>query len=799
MLRRLRRAIRTTTSRTARSLYRAAVETLEDRRLMSISLVSGIGGVGGNGASGQAGDEQAGLSISQDGRYVVFASAATNLVSGDTNGKTDIFVKDLQTGTISLVSATLAGTPGNGDSGEAVGDDDQSTGYAISGNGRYVVFSSLSSDLVANDTNNGADLFLRDLQSGLTTLLTVNSTGSGSGSSLSTVGEEQIYGRPAISDDGRFVAFSTNANNLVAGQEDDGPQPDTFVRDTQTNTTVHLTRAFDGGAAGGNGSMTQSISADGRYVVFVSQDQILENGPDLFEQVYVYDTISQTRTLVSTKATGGGGGTGHSVQPRISTDGRHVVFQSSANDLVAGQVRDPGNIGSDYDLFYRNLDTGTTRLVSGVAGSATQGGNNGSGPGAISGNGKYIAFYSNADNLAGVTDDNDADDLFLFDTTANTLTLVSVKAGGGSTAAQGAVSITSNSPALSRDGRYLAFESNSSDLVAGDQNPLGELFVRDNNTGTLRRVFQGVTANGTDVLASADRPAINGDGSKLVFLSNGFGLPGNNSTSTLPQYQVYLDGPGGGNNNGGGNNDGTVDIVPTVTATLPTAAIAGEKTKASATVSVTNSGTGKLSGPVTIKLLASTDGTVDTSDTQITTITKKLTLKAGQTKQVKVKLGSFPAVASGDYFVVADVTGGSGITETSTTNNQAASSSKVTIAPAFVDLSGMLSSAGTAKAGKKGTLPMEISNDGNSEVKTTATVRLTITPQGGGTATTVDVPVKLNLKAGASKNLKLKYAVPSSLAAGTYTVSAAIDSGSVVTESDETNNNAGPVTLTVTA
>jgi len=797
VLRRPRRALYAAVSRSIQSIRRAAVETLEDRRLMSVSLVSGIGDTGGNGPSGQAGDEQTGLSISQDGRYVVFASAASNLVAGDTNGKTDIFVKDLQTGTITLASATPGGAAGNGDSGEAVGSDEEGTGYAISGNGRYVVFASLASDLVANDANNGADLFLRDLQSGVTTLLTVNAAGTGSGSSISTVGEELVYGRPAISDDGRFVAFSTTANDLVAGQENDGPQPDTFVRDTQNNTTVHLTKAFNGGAAAGNGSMTQSISADGRYVVFVSQDQVLENGPNLLEQVYVYDTTNQTRSLVSTNAAGTGGGAGHSTRPRISADGRHVVFQSNAGDLVAGQVRDPGNIGSDYDLFYRNLDTGTTRLISGVAGSATHGGNNGSGPGAISGDGKFIAFYSNADNLvsAGISDDNDADDLFLFDTTANALTLVSAKTGGGSTASQGAVSITSDAPVLSRDGRYLVFESGSSDLVAGDQNPLIEMFVRDNTTGSLRRIFQGVTANGVEIFAGAERPAISADGAKLVFISNAFGLPGNTSTSTLPQPQVYLDTPGSNNPNNGDNN-GTIDIVPALTAALPSAAIAGEKTKASATVAVTNRGTGKLSGPVTIKLYASTDGSVDAGDAEITTITKKLTLKAGQTKQVKVKIGSFPTVADGSYFMVADVSGG-GISESSTSNNQAASTNTVTIAAPFVDLSGQASPPKGVKAGRKATLPLTITNGGNSLLSGASSVRVTLTPSGGGSPTTIDVPASLKLKPGASKTFKLKFAAPPT--AGSYTVSAAVDAGNAIAESDEANNTAGPVPLSVTA
>ncbi|MHB8086324.1 MAG: TolB family protein, partial [Dehalococcoidia bacterium] len=184
-------------------------------------------------------------SISADGRYVAFASAASNLVPGDTNGVPDVFVRDRQSNATTLVSLASDGTQGN----------DVSEWTSISADGRYVAFSSYASNLVAGDTNGDWDMFVRDLRTNTTTRVSIASDG--------TQGNANSSNSPSISADGRYVAFPSNASNLVAG--DTNGRSDIFVRDRQTGTTTMISIASDG--TQGNGSSAfPSISADGRYV-----------------------------------------------------------------------------------------------------------------------------------------------------------------------------------------------------------------------------------------------------------------------------------------------------------------------------------------------------------------------------------------------------------------------------------------------------------------------------------------------------------------------------------------------------
>jgi Tol biopolymer transport system component len=199
--------------------------------------------------------------VSANGRFVAFPSSAFNLVPNDNNGRKDVFVRDLQTATTSLVSINLTGTgSGNGDSGRPT----------ISADGRYVVFESGASNLVANDVNNAADVFLRDLQTGTTTLLSTNSTGPAGGnqSSLS----------PIISANGQVVVFTSFASNLVTN--DNNNAIDVFARDLQSGVTRLLSCNATCTAAGNDASVTANvpkdkapralISSDGRFVVFES-------------------------------------------------------------------------------------------------------------------------------------------------------------------------------------------------------------------------------------------------------------------------------------------------------------------------------------------------------------------------------------------------------------------------------------------------------------------------------------------------------------------------------------------------
>src|SRR5437867_4406185 len=199
-------------------------------------------------------DVSLGSALSADGRFVAFDSAATDLVAGDTNGVSDVFVHDRQTGTTERVSVASDGAQGNGSSGLVT----FAFPPALSADGRFVAFVSFATNLVAGDTNGATDVFVHDRQAGTTERVSVASGGSQSNGS--NVGS-------ALSADGRFVAFQSAATNLVA--DDTNGATDVFVHDRQTGTTERMSVASDGSQ--GNGfNAGPALSADGRFVAFHS-------------------------------------------------------------------------------------------------------------------------------------------------------------------------------------------------------------------------------------------------------------------------------------------------------------------------------------------------------------------------------------------------------------------------------------------------------------------------------------------------------------------------------------------------
>ncbi len=226
---------------------------VRDRLLGTTELVS----VSSTGEQADADSSLGGLTISADGRYVVFDSRATNLVAGDTNGHNDVFVRDRQSGTTERISVSSTGDPGNFNT---VG------GVSISADGRYVAFASASTNLVESDTNGAIDVFVRDRKLGTTELVSVSSTGA-QGHGLSFP--------PVISADGRFVAFRSSASNLVDGDTNNGT--DIFIRDRQLGTT-ELVSASSSGQIGNGQSQDFSMSPDGRFVAFSSSASNLVPG-----------------------------------------------------------------------------------------------------------------------------------------------------------------------------------------------------------------------------------------------------------------------------------------------------------------------------------------------------------------------------------------------------------------------------------------------------------------------------------------------------------------------------------------
>jgi Tol biopolymer transport system component len=284
--------------------------------------------------------------ISADGRYVAFASAATNLVLGDTNGQQDIFVHDRVTGTTERVSVDSAGAQANGASGVY--------GLSISSDGRYVAFQSDATNLVVGDTNNASDVFVHDRQSGTTERVSVDSAGmQGNGGS----------DYPSISADGRYVAFVGGATNLVPG--DTNGQPDIFVHDRVTGTTERV--SVDSAGAQANGaSDAASISADGRYVAYGSlASNLVPGDTNGVEDVFLHDRQLGITERISVNSAGFQGNN-LSDGPSISGDVRFVAFYSLATNLVAG------SLDGVFEVFVRDRDaSGFTGLCDpGVAGVA---------------------------------------------------------------------------------------------------------------------------------------------------------------------------------------------------------------------------------------------------------------------------------------------------------------------------------------------------------------------------------------------------------------------------------------------
>ena len=383
--------------------------------------------------------------ISADGRYVAFASIASNLVPGDTNGTDDVFVRDLRSGTTERVSVATDGSQGNS----------YSESPAISADGRYVAFVSGASNLVPGHPNDFEDVFVRDRQSGTTQRVNV-----------ATDGTEANNGSfsPAISADGRYVAFESYGSNLVPGDTND--LGDVFVRDLRSGTTQRVSVATDGtqGNRLSGGHFGPAISADGRYVAFESAASNLVAGDtNHTTDVFVRDLRSGTTQRVSV-ATGGTQANRNSDSPAISADGRYVAFDSYGSNLV------PGDTNENYDVFVRDRQSGTTERVS-VATDGTQANNDNYSP-AISADGRYVTFQSDASNLV-PGDTNGTWDVFVRDRQSGTTQRVNV-ATDGTQANSG-----SDSPAISADGRYVAFASYASNLVPGDTNHSEDVFVRD--------------------------------------------------------------------------------------------------------------------------------------------------------------------------------------------------------------------------------------------------------------------------------------------------------------------------------
>jgi len=355
---------------------------VRDRRAGTMARVSDSdGNLGGDGSYSP--------SISANGRLVAFYSSTTNLVPGDTNGATDVFVQDARTGETTRVSTAADGTEGDGSSGLG--------GASISATGRWVVFYSSASNLVPGDTNGAPDIFVRDRKTGTVTRVSVDSDGSEA---------DSFSSGPSISANGRFVVFYSRASNLAPGDTNDAE--DVFVHDLRTGTTTRVSVDSDGNQADDQ-SFSPVVTSNGRLVAFDSGATNLVPGDanGASYDIFVHDLRTGETRLVSVDSAGQQGNSDSS-QPALPSNGKFVMFYSDASNLV------PGDTNGFTDVFLHDLRTGATRRLSVDA----QGGEGDRYSyvyaTSLSANGRFLAMASSASNFA-AGDTNGTYDVFLLD------------------------------------------------------------------------------------------------------------------------------------------------------------------------------------------------------------------------------------------------------------------------------------------------------------------------------------------------------------------------------------------------
>jgi len=383
-------------------------------------------------------------SASADGRYVAFSSWADNLVPNDANDNSDIFVRDLQTGTTRLVSVASDGTQANGSSFTP----------SISADGNVIAFRSDATNLVSNDTEGHIDVFVHTMSTGRT--VRVSQQPSGVGANRDSI-------EPSISADGKVVAFSSLAHNLVPQHVDaTGLCCDIFVSRLATGHITLGDPMLTGGGA--SDSFLPVLSANGRYLAFGSWGCGIAKDIECLDEsnVYELDLKTDTMSLVS-RAYSGKVGFGCGANPAISADGSKVAFISDGANLVRHDTN------GTYDVFLRDMTTGVTERVSVTSKGAQT--NGGLGRVTISGDGRYVVFQSDAWNIV-PDDENGVTDIFVHDERTGKTFRASVSSAGAE--ANG----YSGNATITTDGHLVVFESDASNLAGRDRNLTTDIYGR---------------------------------------------------------------------------------------------------------------------------------------------------------------------------------------------------------------------------------------------------------------------------------------------------------------------------------
>jgi hypothetical protein len=456
-----------------------------------------------------AAGDSAPKATSANGRFVAFVSDATDLIDGltDENAGLDLFLWDRANGSVRLVSHA-AGSP------MTAGNDTLpvSPRVALSDDGRWLAFGSRASNLIVNgvDTNSGEDTFLWDRETDVMTLVS-HTPGS------AVTSASGFSGGPRISRDGQYVAFQSNASNLIAGGTDQNFASDAFLWNRVTGAVTLISHsAVSPTTTGSQSSFPTAMSADGRFVAFGSAaTNLVPGGVDsnLEIDAFLWDRDSDTVTLVSRAfGTTTTAANGISSPRAMSSDGQYVLVGSSATDLIVGTDTN----GWD-DAFLWDRQTGAMTLISHTLVDATVAGNHPSLPYSISDDGRLVALASAATDLINGTNTNVHNDVFLWSRDINTNLLISHAAGVPTTEGNA----VSEPVAVSRNARFLVFQSEATNLIAGglDLNATTDAFLWDRSSGEVS-LLSGHYGSATQAGSDASSPvAISEDGRHVALTS----------------------------------------------------------------------------------------------------------------------------------------------------------------------------------------------------------------------------------------------------------------------------------------
>jgi hypothetical protein len=478
------------------------------QQAQAIEVTNQLVSVGLPGDTGDAASTATALS-SADGRYSLFSSWASNLVEGvsDYNSSADVFLYDRITDSVTLISHAAEST--------ALTASSSSTPTAISANGEWVLFESYASDVVSGviDNNDNSDVFLYRRSTGEVTLI------SRSISDLNTSANRDSYAA-AISADGEWVLFSSQASDLVAGVTDDNGLSDVFIFQRSTGAVTLVSHSADGSTITSNfSSYPTTISADGQWVLFHSGATNLVAGMtdnNGAEDAFLFQRNSGTIYLISHSAINvTTTANSYSVATAMSTDGEWVLFQSSATNLVWGMH----DFNENMDVFLYRRSTGVVRLISHSYSSAINTGNYSSLATAMSADGEWIVFSSRATNLIEeVVDANgSASDIFLFQRSSGVVKLVTRSADSAITAANSG----SDPVTISADGEWVLFSSNASNMVAdgGDGNRRRDAFLYQRSTGMIHLISHSYGSANICANSESVPIAINANAGLVLFHS----------------------------------------------------------------------------------------------------------------------------------------------------------------------------------------------------------------------------------------------------------------------------------------